>query len=147
MDPSNNTRGGDAFAEITNTTPQGEFYTCSPVLQGHSINTYLTVDNQAPPGWRPVDDDPKARKRLRDRERSATMSDEKRLEMNMKRHDRYKKNNVLCTEHLRKENVIVLLLPDGILFSVHLQKIDHIRVLIYFAISIICRTNYIYGRR
>lgn len=53
------------------------------------------VANQAPRGWRPDDVDPNARKRLRDRERSATMSDEKRMERNKKRRERYMINKVV----------------------------------------------------
>jgi hypothetical protein len=38
------------------------------------------LGNKAPCGWRPVDVQPKAGKRFRDRELSATMSDGKRME-------------------------------------------------------------------
>ncbi|XP_004987309.1 uncharacterized protein LOC101777045 isoform X3 [Setaria italica] len=74
MDPSKSTRGRHPLADITNTTPQA---------------------NQAPRGWRLDDVDPNARKRLRDRERSATMSDEKRMERNKKHRERYMINKVV----------------------------------------------------
>ncbi|XP_072149043.1 uncharacterized protein [Setaria viridis] len=74
MDPSKSTRGRHPLADITNTTPQA---------------------NQAPRGWRLDDVDPNARKRLRDRERSATISDEKRMERNKKRRERYMINKVV----------------------------------------------------
>nr|TKW31164.1 hypothetical protein SEVIR_2G086900v2 [Setaria viridis] len=116
MDLSKSTRGRDPFADITNTTPQDV-----SVLQGHYQGTLATSmdlskstrgrdpfaditnttpqGNQAPRGWRSDDVDPKARKRLKDRERYATMFDEKRMERNKKHHDCYMMNNVVDKEN------------------------------------------------